>query len=101
VRAFDPRADLGELEGELPFEPCDDALATADGVDALVVVTAWPEFRDLDLVALGERVRRADLVDTQNLFDPAAAVAAGWDYYGVGRRSAGLPSAGAEARVGT
>jgi UDPglucose 6-dehydrogenase len=101
VRAFDPRADLEELEGALPFDACADALATADGADALVVVTAWPEFRDLDLVALRERVRRADLVDTQNLFDPAAAAAAGWDYYGVGRRSAGLRPAGAGARAGT
>jgi UDPglucose 6-dehydrogenase len=88
VRAYDPRADLSELDGPPPFQVCADAASAAEGADALVVTTAWPEFRDLDLIALRPRMRRADLIDTQNLFDPAAVAETGWAYYGVGRRSA-------------
>jgi UDPglucose 6-dehydrogenase len=88
VRAYDPRADLTDLAVPPPFEPCPDAFTAADGADAVVVVTGWPEFLSLDLDALRSRVRRADLLDTQNLFDPASVAAAGWNYYGVGRRSA-------------
>jgi UDPglucose 6-dehydrogenase len=87
VRAFDPHADLSELDGPLPFEPCPDPASAADGADALVVVTAWPEFRDLDLRWLRERVRRPDLVDTQNMYDPQLVADSGWMYYGIGRRS--------------
>jgi UDPglucose 6-dehydrogenase len=88
VQAYDPGADLSELDGPVPFQVCEDAASAAEGADALVVTTAWPEFRDLDLTALRPRMRRADLIDTQNLFDPAAVAASGWAYYGVGRRSA-------------
>lgn len=88
VRAFDPHADLSELDDEPPFQVCDTAADAAAGADAVVVTTAWPEFRELDLAALRDRVRRPDLVDTQNLFDPAAVAASGWSYYGVGRRAA-------------
>lgn len=98
VQAYDPRADLSELDGPPPFQVCADAASAADGADALVVTTAWPEFRDLDLAALRPRMRRADLIDTQNLFDPTAVAASGWTYYGVGRRSA--PPVTADAPAG-
>jgi UDPglucose 6-dehydrogenase len=88
VRAFDPHADLSELDDEPPFQVCHSAADAVDGADAVVVTTAWPEFRDLDLAALRDRVRRPALVDTQNLFDPVAVAASGWSYYGVGRRAA-------------
>jgi UDPglucose 6-dehydrogenase len=99
VQAFDPRADVGELDGAPPFKVCDDAPSAVDGVDALVVMTAWPEFRELDLAGLRARARRPDLIDTQNLFDPAEVLESGWAYYGVGRRS-GLPPVPADVRTG-
>jgi UDPglucose 6-dehydrogenase len=93
VQAFDPRADLSELSGPPPFQLRADAPGVTDGADALVVATAWPEFRDLDLVALRDRMRRPDLIDTLNLYDPAVVAESGWAYYGVGRRSAAAPAA--------
>jgi UDPglucose 6-dehydrogenase len=97
VRAYDPAADLSELDGPPPFQMCGDAFEAAEGADAVVLATAWPELVALDLHALRSQVRRPDLVDTQNRFDPAAASAAGWAYYGVGRRvEAGRGSGGGE-----
>ena len=53
--------------------------------DALVLVTEWREFRDLDLAALARAMARPVLVDGRNLFCPDAARAAGFDYTGIGR----------------
>ena len=50
-------------------------------------MTEWGEFRDLDLAALACAMTTPVLVDGRNLFDPAAARAAGFDYAGIGRPS--------------
>ena len=63
----------------------DDMNAVADGCDALVVATEWPEFKQLDL----ERVRKAlthpILFDGRNLFDPKEMESFGFIYESVGR----------------
>ena len=56
-----------------------------DGIDALVVVTEWEEFRTLDLAGLAARMARPILIDGRNMFDPDAALRAGFDYSAIGR----------------
>jgi UDPglucose 6-dehydrogenase len=99
VRAYDPVAEeeARKLIQGVDFVPS--AEAAADGVDALVLVTEWPEFRDLDLGALAEQMRGNLLVDGRNFLDPDAATAAGLCYEGVGRPSVGRRRAAAEATV--
>ncbi len=87
VTAYDPMADLSELPGPAPFRRASDPYEAARGADAVVIMTEWPEFRMLDWAALGSGVRRRILVDTRNMVEPAAAAAAGFTYYGVGRRA--------------
>jgi UDPglucose 6-dehydrogenase len=53
------------------------------------VVTEWEEFRRLELPALAEAMTTAILVDGRNIFSPEAAMAAGFDYTGIGRRPHG------------
>ena len=48
-------------------------------------VTEWREFRDLDLAKLARSMATPVLVDGRNLFHPEAALAAGFDYTGIGR----------------
>jgi UDPglucose 6-dehydrogenase len=57
----------------------------ADGADALVLVTEWPQYRELDLARLATKMHTPVLVDGRNLFDPKEAGKAGWTYLGVGR----------------
>jgi len=52
---------------------------------ALVVVTEWDEFRNLDLMALFEMLPGSLLVDGRNIFDPETAAKAGFNYIGIGR----------------
>ncbi len=58
-----------------------------EGTDAVVIATEWPQFAQLDLVALAPRMRTRLLFDGRGLVEPSAAVAAGLSYRGVGRRS--------------
>jgi len=88
VRAYDPVAmeACRDQHPELKIRYCHSAAELAADADAVVVVTEWDEFRELDLRALGHKMARPVLIDGRNLFDPATAHAAGWDYAGVGCR---------------
>jgi len=86
VRAYDPvaipEARL-ELNGTVHY--CDSPYSVAEGVDALVVGTAWPEFRGLDFGRIKGTLRRPLIVDTKNLLDSSRLRAMGFEYVGVGR----------------
>jgi UDPglucose 6-dehydrogenase len=87
VRVFDPVAMeiCRQQNPDLGVSYCDSAAAAVAGADALVIVTEWPEFAALDLASLAKSMVRPVMIDGRNLFDPATARAAGFDYCGVGR----------------
>ncbi len=83
VTAWDPVANgAAHLHG-VAIAPS--ALEALDGADAAVVVTEWPELRELDWAAAGERMRTRVVVDGRNLLDPDALRALGFAYEGIGR----------------
>lgn len=55
------------------------------GCDAVVLTTAWQEYRQLDLTELARRMRTPVLVDGRNVFSAQEAGRAGFTYMGVGR----------------
>ena len=87
VRAFDPtlpHPDHPALRG-LTIESFDDPYSAAEGAQAVVVLTEWPEFRSLNLKKLTALMENPVIVDTRNMLDPSAARAAGCRYIGMGR----------------
>ena len=86
LRAYDPvampEARL-QLDGMVRY--CESAYGVAEGVDALVVATGWPEFRMLDFAKIRHLVRRPIIIDTKNLLDSSRLRAMGFQYMGVGR----------------
>jgi UDPglucose 6-dehydrogenase len=86
VRAYDPVA-IPEakirLSGAVRY--CDSAYAVAEGSDALVVGTGWPEFRALDFDRIKHLLKTPVIVDTKNLLDSARLRALGFEYVGIGR----------------
>ncbi|MCC7077197.1 MAG: UDP-glucose/GDP-mannose dehydrogenase family protein [Acidimicrobiia bacterium] len=75
---------LGEpFDGVVTFHT--DVEDLADGVDALVLVTEWPEYRDLNLDKLAARMRTKVIIDGRNALDGDAIRRAGFRYVGVGR----------------
>jgi UDPglucose 6-dehydrogenase len=87
VRAYDPvaipEAKL-QLNGTVKY--CDSAYGVAEGADALVLATGWPEFRTLDFTKIRHLVKRPIIIDTKNLLDSSRLRAMGFQYMGVGRR---------------
>jgi UDPglucose 6-dehydrogenase len=59
----------------------------ATRADAVLVLTEWRQYRELDPVAFGELVRQKRVLDGRNALDRDAWTAAGWTYRALGRRS--------------
>jgi UDPglucose 6-dehydrogenase len=85
VTAYDPIAEDVAAEMMPGVEFAADALSAVAGADAVVLVTEWDEFAQLDLGAVAAAMAGDVLIDGRNLFDPKAAAAAGLRYEGVGR----------------
>jgi UDPglucose 6-dehydrogenase len=85
VSAFDPIS--GEVAAPMlrGVELADDALGAVKDADAVVLVTEWQEFRELDLTAVADAMAGDVLVDGRNALDGQAAAAAGFRYEGMGR----------------
>jgi nucleotide sugar dehydrogenase len=83
VIAHDPVVQqVPDLEG---LRYADDPYHVADRADAVVLLTEWPEFSELELAVVRDRMRGRLLLDGRNIFEPAKVAAAGLSYEGVGR----------------
>lgn len=85
VVSFDPEAmdNARRLHPQLAYA---DSLEHAlEGAEAVVVVTEWKQFRELDPVETAAKVARPVVFDGRNILDPVAWKAAGWTYTGMGR----------------
>ena len=66
----------------------DDAYAAAKGADALLVLTEWPQFRELDWARMAAALHGRVVLDTRNHLEPAAVSRAGLAWHGFGRPAA-------------
>jgi UDPglucose 6-dehydrogenase len=57
----------------------------AHNADALLILTEWEEFSNLDLKRLRQKLRYPIVIDGRNLYDPENMAAHGFTYYSVGR----------------
>jgi UDPglucose 6-dehydrogenase len=86
VRAYDPVAGERAREVLVGTEVSPTALEALDGADAVVLVTEWPEFRELDWGGeVKARMATPLVVDGRNFLDREALREAGFTYEGVGR----------------
>ncbi|MFL5930799.1 MAG: UDP-glucose dehydrogenase family protein [Gaiellaceae bacterium] len=92
VRGWDPVAQPAELLKGVSI--CDTVEEAVRDADAAVIVTEWPELREVASAEIRDMMRNPLIVDGRNLLDPAEAERAGFAYEGIGRASspfAGLP----------
>ena len=62
-----------------------DPLECARGADLLLILTDWPQVKNLDLDQLKSVMKCPVIVDGRNMFDPAAMRARGFTYHSIGR----------------
>jgi UDPglucose 6-dehydrogenase len=85
VVAYDPVAGPQAARYVPGLELADKAVEVADGAHALVLMTEWAEFVEVDPADLHGRMAYPILVDARNALDAEAFVAAGFTVAGVGR----------------
>lgn len=85
VHIVDPQ---GRKEGEDLLSSVtwiDDPYLAAEGAEAIVILTEWNAFRALDLKRLARVMKDPKMADLRNIYDPAEAKSAGFEYVSVGR----------------
>ena len=86
VKAYDPKADPKEVEPYLSyFTSCADPYSAAEGSHALVLLTGWAEFKELDFPRIRLLMQRPFILDVQNMLDADAVSQMGFTYQGMGR----------------
>jgi UDPglucose 6-dehydrogenase len=86
VKAYDPIVSQSGLRHGLTGVIVEsDPEHLADGCDALVLVTDWKEFRNLNYGDLAKRMHQALVIDGRNFLDRAALEQVGFRYVGIGR----------------
>lgn len=85
VRAYDPVA-MENARNLLPgVELAGDPYSLAKGCDALIVITEWNEFKNLDLERIRSTMKTPMFLDGRNIYDPAEMRSLGFTYRGIGR----------------
>ena len=89
VKAYDPdpvaMQNVAKLKLDVNY--CADAYEVAKDSDALVLVTEWDEFKELDMPAMASMMNQPIIVDGRNLYDPDEMIQAGFLYEGIGHCS--------------
>jgi UDPglucose 6-dehydrogenase len=88
IVAFDPAA-TERAKAELPPSPslqyAEELYAAVTGADALLILSDWPEFAEIDLERLQTLLRYPIVIDGRNLYDPREMLERGFTYLSVGR----------------
>jgi UDPglucose 6-dehydrogenase len=85
VSAHDPRADRRELAVQPGLKVFDDVYDALAGARAAVLMTAWPEYRELAFDRVRALMARPLILDTASLLDAGALEGQGFTYLDIGR----------------
>lgn len=85
LKLWDPigAEKFGELYPEQTY--CQDLMECVTGADLVLILTDWPQIRQLDLAKLKAAMKVPVIIDGRNMFDPKELAAAGFTYHSVGR----------------
>ncbi len=90
LRLYDPEA-IENMKAVFPEDPpqityAQSAYEAAKGANALLLITEWDEFRNLDLKKLKNLMDNPIIVDGRNIFEPEEVRKLGFEYYSLGRK---------------
>lgn len=85
VKAYDPMA-MEKCKVLYPdIEYCDGQYEVAEGADAIMLLTEWNTFKNLNFSKLKEVMKGDCIFDGRNIYDPALVKRVGMRYFGIGR----------------
>ncbi len=86
LRAYDPKAHEKAKAVVPEMLYCESLYDAAKEAEAVLIVTEWDEFRNIDWERLRSVVARPLVIDGRNMFDPKDVVSRGFQYISIGRR---------------
>ena len=94
VRAYDPVAEETARRAmpNLAITYCSGPYEAAQDADAVLVVTEWKAFKELNMLRLHDAMRTPVLIDGRNLYDPAEMARLGFRHRGIGRPNGHRPN---------
>ncbi len=85
IKAYDPQARRNAQNILTKVNFVDSSYEAARGASALLALTEWNEFRQLDLLKIKKLMKKPVILDGRNIFDPLIVKNLGFSYYGIGR----------------
>lgn len=87
ITAYDPKAVISarEIFSEIAISYADNAYDVCRNMDALLILTEWNEFKQLDLEKVKKLLKKPVVFDGRNIYDPQKMKTLGFIYFGVGR----------------
>ena len=86
VRAYDPVASENFREVHASITYCDNAYDVSDGAHAVIMITEWNEFKNLDFERLGAHAKGKVLFDGRRVYNRRQVEGSGWEYHTIGSR---------------
>lgn len=84
VQAYDPQAMERAKKAMPEIISCDSLYQSAEGAQAILLLTEWEEFRKADWGHVASLVDRRVIFDGRNCLSPEVLAAEGFQYFGVG-----------------
>ena len=88
ITAYDPAAmeNVKKLIGD-KIEYVDDMYEAVDGADALVIMTEWNEFKQANIEKVIKLLKKPQIIDGRNIYNPDQMKAMGISYLSTGRKA--------------
>ena len=85
IKAFDPVAQENAKKILNNIEFSQNPYKAIEGADALVIITEWDEFRELDKEKIKSLLNQPNIIDGRNIWEPKEMKELGFNYISVGR----------------
>ena len=85
VKVYDPQAMANAASMLKGVVFCDDPYKAAEDADALVLITEWPEFKEVNFLQIRDSMRQSMIFDGRNTLDADKLSDMGFEYFGIGR----------------
>lgn len=85
IKVYDPKAMENSKHLFEDVTYCKDPYEVADGAEALILVTEWDEFKNLDMEKMRSRMIHPIIIDGRNMYSPAEMEKHGFIYKSIGR----------------
>ncbi len=87
VSAYDPEAIENARKIWPGLKYADSEYACLNGADAVIIVTEWQQFKNMDVDKMKQAMAQAIIIDGRRAIDAKKARAAGFKYYGIGMKN--------------